>query len=416
LSVLSGASNSGHIYFGDANDNDVGGVSYDHSQDSMTFRTSGSNNMTLDAQGNLTIGGILNQSEDRYFLDEYFHALPNKDIVDTEVSQDTSATTAVISHTKITRITTQAVDLAATDSVEFTLTNNMIHSNSHVIAYLINTSGVVADNAVVNAMIHDVADGSCKIRLATNATDIASQTFEIEVVVDSHIQANAHWALNGTNSTETQILYGGDKPGIRFYTTGADNDQVIIYPKKSNQGNNTSFLNVTPWRNVDFHSQYETELNIAIATNADITDVAIWAGLKLSEVGAYATDADQAYFLYATDDDMGALTTNGNLHFVYSVGGTDYITDLGITVATTTIYRLRLAFDENRKLSVFVNGVQYGLVTSATAGGATQTNSTQKSLAMTSGTSLLPIIGLQNLSAEARISYLHFIKISRALS
>lgn len=419
LSILSGASSFGHIYFGDANDNDVGGISYDHSNDAMSFTVDGSQSMSLDSSGNLSIGGVLSQSEDRYFLDEYFHALPNKDVVDTEVSQGTSATTAVTSHTKITRITTQSVDLAATDSVEFTFTNNMIHTNSHVSAYLINTSGTVADNSIVGVMVHDVADGSCKIRLGTNATDIANQTFEIEVIVDSHIQANAHWALKGTNSTETQIIYGGSKPGVRLYTTGADNDQVIINPKKGNQGNSTTFQNVSPWRNVNFHSEHETEFNVAIATDEIISNVGVWAGLKLSETGDYTTDADQAYFLYATDDDLGSLTTNGNLHFVYSIAGTDYVTNLGISVAASTIYRLKIRFDENRKLSVFVNGVQYGLThtpTTTTAGGVTQPITTSKSLAMTSGATLVPVIGIQNLSAVARVCYLHFIRMSRALS
>ena len=97
--------------------------------------------------------------------------------------------------------------------------------------------------------------------------------------------------------------------------------------------------------------------------------------MKLTTTGSYATDNDQAYFLYATDDDLGALTTNGNLHFVYSIGGTDYITDLGVTVTADTVYRLKLAFDENRKISVFVNDIQYGLTstpTTTTAGGVTE--------------------------------------------
>ena len=51
----------------------------------------------------------------------------------------------------------------------------------------------------------------------------------------------------------------------------------------------------------------------------------------------YMQDADQAYFLYTANDDLGALTSNGNLHFVYSVGVFDYITDLGVAV-TVTLY------------------------------------------------------------------------------
>jgi hypothetical protein len=139
----------------------------------------------------------------------------------------------------------------------------------------------------------------------------------------------------------------------------------------------------------------------------------------LTATGAYATDVDQAYFLYSSNDDLGALTTNGNLHFIYSVAGTDYITDLGITVATSTVYRLRLVFDESRKLSVFVNGVQYGLThtpTSTTAGGVTESNATQKSLANTSGAAIIPVIGVQTLTTATKQLYVHFAQISRSLA
>ena len=66
--------------------------------------------------------------------------------------------------------------------------------------------------------------------------------------------------------------------------------------------------------------------------------------------GDYTNDNDQAYFLYATDDDIGTITNNGNLHFIYSIGGTDYVTDLGVAVTVDTVYRLKLAFDENRQI------------------------------------------------------------------
>ena len=54
LSILSGSSASGNIYFGDASDNDVGKIFYDHANDSMSFATSGSEVMKLDKGGNLT--------------------------------------------------------------------------------------------------------------------------------------------------------------------------------------------------------------------------------------------------------------------------------------------------------------------------------------------------------------------------
>jgi hypothetical protein len=419
LSILSGTSSSGNLFFGDANDNDVGRISYDHSSDSFSFTTNGSTSMTLDKNSNLRVNGTVSQSEDRYRLEEYFHQLPYKDIQSTEVTQASSATNAVTSHTKHVRITTVANDLAANDSQEFQLTNNMIHDKSHVLAVLVDTSATVADNAMVNVMAYDIANGNCKIRVSNGGVDIASMTFTIQVTVDPHIDSNSHWCLKGTNSKDTFVKYSSAVAGS-FYETGAsDNDQIILQPKISNLGNNTDLQNVSPWRNINFHSEYQTELNVSIATYTSITNQAIWAGMKLSTTGAYATDADQAYFLYATDDDLGALTTNGNLHFIYSIGGTDYITDLGITVTASTVYRLRIVFDENRKISVFVNSIQYGLTstpTTTTAGGVTESVSTAKSLAMTSGTALVPFVAIQALEAASKYFRVAFIKISRTLS
>ena len=88
---------------------------------------------------------------------------------------------------------------------------------------------------------------------------------------------------------------------------------------------------------------------------------------------------------------------------------------MGITVTSNTVYRLRISFDENRKISVFVNNIQYGLVTTATAGGATESVSTAISLAMTDDIDLIPFIGVQALSASGRGIQIGYVKISRDL-
>ena len=420
LSILSGLSSTGNVYFGDANDNDVGRISYDHSSDSFSFTTNGSTAMTLDRNSNLRVNGTVSQSEDRYRLEEYFHQLPYKDIQSTIKTQTGSATDTVTSHTKHVRITTYANDLAANQSQEFQLTNDMIHSKSHVLAVLVDTSATITTNAMVNVMAHDIADGNCKIRISNGGVDIDSMTFEIQVTVDPHIDANPNWAVIGTNSKDVNTIYNAEVAGVLLSADNLDNDQVIIYPKRSNLGNNTSFLNVSPWRNINFFPENQVELNIAVATYTNITKQAIWAGMKLTTVATIATDVDQAYFLYSSDDDAltETLTTNGNLHFIYSIAGVDYITDLGITVTASTIYRLRIVFDENKKISVFVNNIQYGLTstpTTTTAGGVTESVSTAKSLAMTSNANLIPVAGLQNLDAGTRFFGVSFVKISRAL-
>ena len=88
---------------------------------------------------------------------------------------------------------------------------------------------------------------------------------------------------------------------------------------------------------------------------------------------------------------------------------------MGITVTSNTVYRLRISFDENRKISVFVNNTQYGLVTTATAGGATQSVKTTRSLAMTDDIDLFPFVGIQTLTTQSRGIQLGYVKLSRDL-
>ena len=424
LSILSGSSSSGSIFFGDSGDNDAGRISYNHSNDELNFFTSGSNSMTLDSAGNLNISGILSESEDRYTLTEYFYDLPVKDIGNVEITQSTDGTTAVTQHSKFVRITTASIDLAASDSVEFTLNNDVIQDNSHVLAYLVNSSGTIADNAMVSVMVHDVDDASCKIRLSTNAVDVAAQTYEIHVTVDPHITANSSWQIGGTNASELQIQFDYAPPGIRLNTTSSDNDQLILLPKTGDEGiwkgGPHSATGFSPWVSSHrFPSQYQGVLQSPLTTDSSISNMAFWFGYKLTTTGAYATDADQAYFLYASNDDLGALTTNGNLHFIYSVSGTDYITDLGIVVTVDTVYRLKIAFDSTRRISVFVNNTQYGLTstpTTTTAGGVTQTNSRAKSLIMSSSAEFIPLMAVQTLDSTSATCNFSFIKASRTIA
>ena len=415
LSILSGASNQGNMFFGDANDNDVGKISYNHADDSFSFSTNGSVSMTLDKNSNLKVGGTVSQSDDRFELVEYFEKVPSLGITDAQVTQASSATTDVTLDSKYGVITMHTVDLAATDTVQFTFNNPHIYgATSQVLVSIIDSNVNTADNAIVSVMVLDVADGSCKIRIGTNGTDIANQVFKLFFVIDSYITPNQNFVLGGSNSGSVQVSANAGRPtngfaGIKLVTGTTDNDFTVL----TTRDGETEIPAIEYM--LDRMSENKIQFDSAISTSGTITNSAIWAGLKLTEVGAYATDANQAYFLYATDDDLGALTTNGNLHFVYSVGGTDYITNLGITVTANTVYRLRIAFDENRKISVFVNNVQYGLVTTATAGGGTQSVSTTKSLAITDDIDLLPFVGVQALSAAGRGMQIGFIKMSRDL-
>jgi len=421
LSILSGASFSGNLYFGDVNDNDAGRISYDHSSDSFSFSTNGNVAMTLDRSSNLVVNGTVSQSDDRFELIETFEKVPSLGGQDAAVLQASSATTAVTFNAKYGIITMQAVDLAATDTVEFTFNNDHIFSGSSQVLVSLHDGGTIADNAMVNVLAHDVANGSCKIRLGTNGTDIASQVFKIFFIIDPYITPNQNFTLGGTDSGGVQVSShtGRDASfaGIKLVTGTTDNDYTVLTPRDGEAEMPGSF-DSSAWSSVGFGTENKTEFSCAISTNVTIADTSFYAGLKLTEVGLYTTDANQAYFLYASDDDQGTLTTNGNLHFVYSVGGTDYVTDLGIAVAINTVYRLRISIDENRKVSVFVNNIQYGLTstnTGTTAGGVTESTSTTRSSALTDDIDLLSFIGVQTHTTASKGIQVAYIKMSRDL-
>jgi len=421
LSILSGASSSGNLYFGDVNDNDAGRISYDHSNDSFSFTTSGTTAMTLDRNSNLVVNGTVSQSDDRYELIERFEKIPSLGRADAGVTQASNATTAVTHDSKWGIITMQAVDLAATDTVEFTLNNGFIYGTTSQVLVNLHDGGTIADNAMVNVLVHDVADGSCKIRLGTNGTDIVSQTFKIFFIVDPYITPNQNFVIGGTNAggNQTSSTTGRDTSfaGIKLIT-GTTNDDFTVLETRDNTTEMPTGHDSSAWAAVGFGTENKTEFSCAISTSGSITNASFWAGLKLTEVGLYTTDANQAYFLYAADDDQGTLTTNGNLHFVYSVGGTDYVTDLGITVAVSTVYRLRISIDENRKVSVFVNNIQYGLTsttTATTAGGVTESTTTTRSSALTDDIDFLPFIGVQTHTTASKGIQIGYVKISRDL-
>jgi hypothetical protein len=142
----------------------------------------------------------------------------------------------------------------------------------------------------------------------------------------------------------------------------------------------------------------------------------VWAGLKLTNAPELATDDDQAYFNFLTDADNSgqSFTDFTKLHFVYSVGGTDYISQLPITVAANTIYHLKMEIDSDRKIAIFVNGIQYNVTsTSGSTGGTAVTTGTTKSAALTNDVDLIPYNGIEANAGAAEALNTHYICMSR---
>jgi len=220
---------------------------------------------------------------------------------------------------------------------------------------------------------------------------------------------NLDFELLGTNASNDDVTYSAASAGLQLQTDGADNDSIIILPHLD--------TNQSAWTGCKWGTENQVQWETMIRTDASVADMCWYAGLKLTNDEAYATDADQVYFLYDSTDDSGALTTNANLHLVYSVGGTDYITDLGIVVAANTNYRLAISIDSNRKAAVWVDGEQYSLSELGTAGGDTMSpaKGAVRSAALTNDVDLIPYVGVKARAAAAKTLHLSYERINRII-
>ncbi len=157
----------------------------------------------------------------------------------------------------------------------------------------------------------------------------------------------------GNNATSALCTHnvGG---GIRFTTAAADGDEMILVPHLD--------ANQTGWDDMTGDTSAEVHWECMLRTSSLlVTNTIIWAGLKLTNAEAEATDADQVYFRY--EDDVNS----GKIQFVYSIAGTDAEIDTGVAVAVDMDLHLRIVIDDARIARGYINGVLVGTTTALTA-------------------------------------------------
>ena len=234
--------------------------------------------------------------------------------------------------------------------------------------------------------------------------DLASTTEATNTPVSRQFE------ILGTNHTSALATYSATVAGMAMTTATADQDRMIVAPHlDSKQG---------AWSGVKWGTENQVHWECGIRTSSAIDNQWIWAGLKKTNVVELATDTEQAFFTFGTDADNAgqSFTDFTKLHFVHSIGGTDYISQLPITVAASTNYHLKIKFDSDRKVSIFVDGEQYNVTsTSGSTGGTAVTKGTTKSAAITDDVDLIPYIGIENCDAAAAVLNVQFEAISRLI-
>ena len=225
----------------------------------------------------------------------------------------------------------------------------------------------------------------------------------------------------GTNMTSALVTFPADAAGILATTAGSDQDQAIICPHLDNDGTADTGA-ITGWSGVQWGTENQVHWETSIRMPA-IDNQWVWAGLKLTNVPELATDADQAFFEFGTDADNSgqAFTDFTKLHFVYSVNGTDYISQLPITVAANTNYHLKIKVDSDRKATIFVNGIQYNVSNTAGSTGGTAVTAVEPGKQVTLSNALkndvdfIPYNGIEANAGAAEALNTHFIAMSRMM-
>ncbi len=250
-----------------------------------------------------------------------------------------------------------------------------------------------------------------KKKPSLNAVAIIDPDADDASALAAYVIANKDFETLGTNYTTALTTFAATSAGILMTTATADQDQAILLPHLD--------TNQTAWSGTKWGTENQVEWECSIQI-AQTDNEKVWAGLKLTNDQLIATDADQAFFKFATDATNGeSLTSATKWNFVHSIGGTDYISILPITVAANTPYHFKIKIDSDRKATIFVNGIQYNVTSTAGSTGGTAVTAVQpgkaaaKSAALTNDVNLIPYIGIENGDAAAAVLNVHYTAISR---
>ena len=259
----------------------------------------------------------------------------------------------------------------------------------------------------MTAAVHTIADGSCKITIhnpaATGATSATACKIHFKIL---DVKINKNFELLGTNMTSALCSYNTDRAGIVLTTGTSDQNQAILVPHLSSQ---------SAWNKILWGTENQVEWECAISL-PNIDNQKVWAGLKLTNDQLIETDANQAYFKFQTDVTNSELFSDfTKLHFIVTIASTTYISQLPITVAANTIYKLRISINVDKKISIFVNGVQYNITTTTGATGGTSVTTGTTTSAAFSAVDLIPYIGIEAGDNDPESLHVFYQKISRVL-
>lgn len=187
---------------------------------------------------------------------------------------------------------------------------------------------------------------------------------------------------SGGSSDDVTLADGG---GIKLETDGGGTNSVIILPHLD--------VDQSAWTATKWNTNDEVIWEAVIKTGSAITAQVIWAGLKLTNTDAIATDDNSAFFRYEAGVGSGQWQCN-----VSNVDDAtdDQTTNSGVTVAVDTQYHLMIVIDASRIPRFYINGALK-----------------VEGKALKANIDLIPYVGILEAAAAAKHMYLRGERISK---
>ena len=133
-----------------------------------------------------------------------------------------------------------------------------------------------------------------------NAVAIIDPDADSASALAAYVIANRDFETLGTNMTTALTTFSATHGGILMTTAGADQDQAILLPHLD--------TNQTAWSGTKWGTENSVEWECSISLPA-LDNQKVWAGLKLTNDQLVATDANQVFFKYQTDFQLGYLNS-----------------------------------------------------------------------------------------------------------
>ena len=183
-----------------------------------------------------------------------------------------------------------------------------------------------------------------------NADIVIDPDADDATALAAFVIANKHFEILGTGGSTDDVTFSATVAGIVLETDASASQQVIIAPHLD--------TNQTAWQVIKWGTENQVVWECILRTAASVADIVIWAGLKLTNTSAVATDADQAFFRFDAVVANWEATT--------SIADTDVEKDTGIVVAASTNYYLRIELDADRKAHFFIDDKEVYISTALT--------------------------------------------------